>query len=658
MVLLAPTSAIIAGAAGITLLVAFYLLRLRRRPIWVSSTLFWRASARDMEVNVPIRMIRPSWLLLLHAMTIALVALAIGRPAIDAGDQSTSRVILLIDRSASMAASDALDPSGRRTTRLDAAIALARTTLRDLRRTDASSAAIVTFASRPVIGSPISSDWSTLERALSEIAPTDEPDTGLTEALELIRAMLQTEADESAPPARILVLSDGGPAAAPDAGVPGAIIEFVRLGPDSALPADNLGIVAIAARRAADVPARVRAFARIQSASDSRRDAVVSFFANGVELARRAITIDPASSGLFDTSVVADLELPGEGTITIRIERPDVLLSDNEASLTIDASRPTRVMLVCPSGDAEQDGAWPLLDVLRELPRMTVRTLSAQAWNALASAEPGSDLFADLIVLADVDPGWATTRPSNVPILAFGVRPPAPDVTLESSDPASGPIIAWDRDHPLTRHLALDTVLATRVGHFRLAPASAAHPVAWHDAGISIVCSQVGSTRWLSVAFPIDRTNWPLQASWPLFVENATDWLTRRSESESGRFWHTGEPVVIPGLSPGSVWSLTPGSQARSVVGPDGLLNLAAQSRVGLYRLEPTGTSTPRPIPVALLNADESACRTSDRLSIGATPIEGRTHRASRRELWPWLIAALAVLLTIEWAVYASRSRI
>lgn len=656
--LLAPTSAIIAGIVGLTLLVGLYLLRLRRRPLWVSSTLFWHASARDLEVNVPIRMIRPSWLLLLHALTIALVALAIGRPATDAGDRATSRVILLIDRSASMGASDAIDASGRRITRLAAAVDHARRTIRELRRADASSAAVVTFASRPAIGSPISADWSTLERVLSEVVSTDEPDTGLAEALELVRAMLLHEADESAPPARVLVLSDGGPAPLPDAAIPGAIIEFVRMGPDPALPTDNLGIIAIAARRAADAPARVRAFARVLSSAPTRRDAVVVFLANGAEFARRLITLDPAASGHAEASVVADIEMPGEGTITIRIERPDVLAADNEASLTIDATRPTRIMLVSPTGDPEKDGVWPLLDVLRELPRLTVRSLSGEAWNALASAEPGADLFADLIVLADVDPGWALSRPINVPVLGFGVRPPTRDVVLESGDRSSGRIIAWDREHPLTRHLALDTVLASGGNLLRLTAGSTAHPVAWSDAGVAIVCSQVGSTRWLSVAFPIARTNWPLQASWPLFIENALDWLTRRSESESGRFWQTGEPIAVPGLTPGSSWSLSPSGGAPSIVGPDGVLNLPAQAKSGLYRVE-SGTASPgRSVPIALLNADESACRTSDRLSIGAIPIQGSFSTDSRRELWPWFIAALAAVLILEWAIFASRSRI
>lgn len=656
--LLAPTSAVIAGIVGLTLLVGLYLLRLRRRPLWVSSTLFWHASARDLEVNVPIRMIRPSWLLLLHAITIALVALAIGRPAIDADDRATSRVVLLIDRSASMGAIDAVDPSGRRITRLAAAVEHARRTIRDLRRADASSAAIVTFASRPAIAAPISADWSTLERVLAEIVPTEEPDTGLAETLELIRAMLLQDADEAAPPARVLVLSDGGPAPLPDAAIPGAIIEFVRLGPDPSLPTDNLGIIAIAARRAADSPSRVRAFARVLSSASSRRDAVVVFLANGSEFARRPISIDPAASGPAEASVVAEVDLAGEGTITIRIERPDVLAADNEASLTIDATRPSRIMLVSPTGDPERDGVWPLLDVLHELPRLTVRSLSSEAWNSLASAEPGADLFADLIVLADVDPGWAIARPIGVPVLAFGVRPPTPDVALEAGDRPSGKIIAWDRQHPLTRHLALDTVLTSGGNLLRLASGSTSHPVAWSDAGIAIVCSQVGSTRSLSVAFPISGTNWPLQASWPLFIENALDWLTRRSESESGRFWQTGEPIAVPGLPPGSVWSLSPSASVVSTAGPDGTLNLPAQARSGLYRLESTSPTPARAVPVALLNADESACRTSDRLSVGATPIQGGMSAGSRRELWPWFVAALAAVLALEWGIFASRSRI
>ncbi len=640
-------------------LIAMYLLRLRRRPLWISSTLFWHAAARDMEVNVPLRMIRPSWLLLLHAVVIAMAALAIGRPAIESATRSASRLVYLIDRSASMSATDTVDGSGRRITRLQAALDHARRSLRDLRNADAASAAIVTFASRPDIVSSFTNDWASLDRALGSIAPTDDPDTGIAESFELLRALLLDNAEESGPPARVVVISDGAPAPAPDAALPGAIVEFVRVGPDPALPTDNLGIVAMAARRAPETPTTVRVFARVINASASRRDAIITFSIDGIVAVSRPISVDPAASGTAGASVIADIDIPGESIITARIERPDVLLSDNEASIAIDAPRVLRVLLVSTSGDPDADGSWPILDVIREIPRTSIRTISAVAWNDLASSDSGSDLFADLIILAGVEPGWARSRPLAVPFLTFGVAPATPDVTLNPASP--GKLIAWDRDHPLTRHLALDTVLFAKGGSFESPLGASVVPIAWSDGGIALACADSGVERWLAVAFDIAETNWPLQPSWPLFIENATDWLTRRSERESGRVWHTGEAITLRGVTPSTAFAFgrvgLPAVRTLASAA-QGQLVIPAQPLGGVYAAESLAPPSRLLIPIAMLSDAESSCRTSDRISIGALPVEAADHADARRELWPWFVAALAVVLSVEWMIFASRSRV
>ena len=99
-------SAIIAAAVAFPALLITYLLKLRRRPFRVSSTLFWERAARDLEVNAPFRWLRPSWLLVFHLLILSLLVLALGRPAFRGVDQSFRRIILVIDRSASMSAMD------------------------------------------------------------------------------------------------------------------------------------------------------------------------------------------------------------------------------------------------------------------------------------------------------------------------------------------------------------------------------------------------------------------------------------------------------------------------------------------------------------------------------------------------------------------------
>lgn len=632
-----------------------YLLRLRRRPVWISSTLFWGASAKDLEVNVPLRMIRPSWLLLLHLFVVLLAALAIGRPAIKGGGGVSSRVVYVIDRSASMSAKDGAGGA----TRLEEAVDYARRSIRTLRSADAASAAIVTFASSAEIASALTNDWGSLEGSLDAVSPTDDPDTGIGESFDLLRALLLESAEESGPAARVVVLSDGAPEPAPEAALPGAIVEFVRVGPDPAVASDNLGIVALAARRAPDAPSTVRAFVRVMNASAARREAIVTLSVDGVVAVSRAVAIDPAGPGSDGSSIVADLEVPGASIITARIERPDVLASDNTASVAIDEARVLRVLLVCTTGDAEADGEWPILDVIREIPRTTVRTISGSAWGDLASTADSSSLFADLVILGGVEPGWARSRRLSVPIMSFGVLPVESGVTL--GPPAPGRLIAWDRDHLLTRHLALDSVVFSGAGAFESSLGGSVVPIAWSEDGVAIACADDGAGRWLSVAFDASESNWPLQPSWPLFVENAVEWLTRRGERETGRVWRTGETITLVGALPGTTYSFggVGAAAMRTIVsGGLGELVIPAQHRQGEYVAASDSPRSILPVPVAVLSESESLCRTSDRISIGAVPVESTFQSETPTEIWPWFLAALVVLLTFEWVLFVRHASI
>lgn len=81
MILLAPTAAIIGAAICTPLLVLLYLLKLRRRPVRVSTIAFWEQAEKDLQANVPLRWIRPTWILLIQLLAAGLIILALGRPA-------------------------------------------------------------------------------------------------------------------------------------------------------------------------------------------------------------------------------------------------------------------------------------------------------------------------------------------------------------------------------------------------------------------------------------------------------------------------------------------------------------------------------------------------------------------------------------------------
>lgn len=717
-------AALIAGLLAGCALLTMYLLKLRRRPLWVSSTLFWEAGARDLEVNVPLRWIRASWLLLLHALIVACVVLAIGRPTIASTDASAARVILLIDRSLSMSALDA--PDG--VSRLEQAKASARQIIADLRRTQGASAAVITFAARAEAVTPMTSDWSLIESAIASIAPTDQSGAGVASALDLASTLLGEAGapigDAAAEPSRVLLIGDGDVESPTLASLPGATLEFVRVGPaERAHAIDNIGIVASAARRAEDDPTIVRVFARLQSMRAEPTSVVVRLLVDGTPQASTAATVPgtlpspPAESPAESppesppesradsvvespgaasatpstiepgtTTVLLDVPLARGGLLTLTIERSDLIQSDNSVHLRVEPLTPTRVLLVTPGGGAGEPDAWPITDVLSELPMTIVRIISGDAW-AGASASTREELFADLVILSNVAPG----RPIAVPMLVFGGPPGLPGpgavrsrLASEQADPATdegnagiGRILAWEREHPLMRGVTLDTVVIGESLVFeapddaersaRVVPLIRAEP---GDPLVAVDPLDRSTPRAILVGFTLDQSTWPLTFAWPLFLDNAMDWLTRRSERAQGIAYRTSDSIQSPvealGSASASVLEGPEGQAgpARTVRIADGIASIGLVERAGLYRLsqgpaQGSDADLPSlPIPVNVLDARESAARSLDVVRLGTRSIESTTGQSRPREIWHWFILAAACMLMLEWIVFAWRARI
>src|ERR1044071_10493992 len=102
--------------------VVFYFLKLRRPRQVIPSLVLWRQVLADQRVNSPFQRFKRNILLLLQLLLLALLVLAAMQPVLRRLSSGASRLPVLIDNSASMAALD--QPNGQ--TRLDAAKAKVR----------------------------------------------------------------------------------------------------------------------------------------------------------------------------------------------------------------------------------------------------------------------------------------------------------------------------------------------------------------------------------------------------------------------------------------------------------------------------------------------------------------------------------------------------
>lgn len=649
MTLLAPLAGLVGALVTLPPLLLFYFLRLRRRPLTVSSTMLWEQAAHDVQVNVPFRWIRPSLLLLLHLLILALFLLALARPAIEGGGGSAARAFFLIDVSASMQATDAPEGASRLDDARRRALEVAR---RLMRAPGGCSITLIAFAHDAVIASPPIDTLAGLRAALDAIQPTDQPGR-LEPALRLVETLVSraTAEDERPSAPLVSVFSDGALFDSAPLALAGATVTFepVRLAP----PPDsgNVAIVACSAARDDANPLRARLFVRLQSTFPRPQPVTLAVMLDGQLLDRHAIVV-PAQDSFGPGSIgrTFDLDAPSDALIACAITTADLLAADDAAAVYLPSAIRPRVLLVHPD-DADPDLF--LADALRELPLRSLRVMPHAQFLALEQQVRGQF---ELLVFDRAGP---TVLP-EVPTLTFGAQLPGEPATVVPVE-AAGMILSWDRRSPVMRDVALDTVQIDQW----LAPA----PRPWLESlgratelalvrdGSVISLLQTRRADHLLVRFAVSNTNWPLHFSFPIFLFNAVEELTGAGAARAASGFTTTQPVIVRVLAPTPQLQLRgPHDQRFTRQGVDaGPLSLGLFPRAGVW--QGPGIAPPA-IAVNFTHADESRLEVRSELTIGGSTARAAAQLEGPRELWPLLIAAAGLLLLIEWFVYAARVRV
>src|SRR5438876_12440119 len=88
-------------------IIIFYMLRLRREELDVSSSLLWRRALQDRTANAPWQRLRRNLLLLLQLLLLLLLVLGLARPFLLTQAVIQGNLVLILDGSASMQTRDA-----------------------------------------------------------------------------------------------------------------------------------------------------------------------------------------------------------------------------------------------------------------------------------------------------------------------------------------------------------------------------------------------------------------------------------------------------------------------------------------------------------------------------------------------------------------------
>jgi hypothetical protein len=693
---LAPAAGLIAAGLAVPALLFFYFLRLRRKPMRVSSTLFWEQAVSDLQVNAPFRWIRASLLLLLQLLALLSLLIAIARPAIDSG-RTEARIAIVIDASASMRTID--QPGGE--TRLVRAKAAAIELLDGL--PTETKVIVIEFSGRTGTLTNFTRNRGIVRNAIEGIEQTDQP-ARLTDALAVLVAFVRRAGEDEAgqvdldfeeeDPPRVVLFSDGAFSDPPeDRAMPGAgdlEFDFIRIGPTveaddppMATSSGNVGITGLSARRSLDDPATVRVFTRLQSNFSEPRRVTLRCSIDGETVAVSTPTIPGAEMvqggslivPTADATFTFDITNTEGGIVSVSISPEDALASDNQAWLILPPPDALRILMVRPDGPLSNGSANLAFALETVFPApQEVRVITESDANRIGIYTPELAQLYDLIVFDSVR--VEATPP--IASLCFNTAPPLPGLRVqEPPEPRSSSFLFWRRSHPVMRNVVPDGVVIYRRSLIEIvdpedrpdSPDAERGPVVRttelaSDPSPLITLHEYGRAQSIVVGFALDQTNWWQDRSFPIFIQNAVDFLTLGRSDQAGRALSTRDPIrITPEEARGGATIVDMDGRVLPVSAPasEEAIEYPPLPRVGIYELLPSeeATAPPRLLAINLLNPFESQAAAASAIEVAGQETSATGQSGARqREIWNWFVLLAILLLTFEWILFDRKMRV
>jgi len=594
-----------------------HVLRPRRQPVTVSSTLLWRRLDRPVAAATPWQRLRWSLLLLAQLLAVVGLAAAVARPERTVASPLAEHTVFIVDASASMSATDGAPD------RLAAAVERAKDLRGELPA--GGRASVVIAGDSPRVTLTASPDRSDFDRALRTIdASSGRPD--FADAFSLAESL-----DTGAMPIGYVLLTDGGLDAAEAAQLPpGTRVE--RVGTD----ATNRAITRLVVdQRSTGLHARVT----VRNLGGAEATQAVRVDVDGVTAGTSEVTVAAGES------IDVEFDLPDGDVVEAFLEGGDLLRLDDHAVAVARQASEVRVLL---AGD-------PLFwdQLLGSLPGVTVehaddsRSAAGYDLAIYSGVDVPADPGAPFVAVAPPHglPGDTGDDGDDDPVTAAGGP--------ETGVPETGVSVTGTAERPAVTLVRTDDALLTGVDLSDVAIAEA-QQVRADDAEILVAGEGVplllrgsyGGERFAYFTFDLRDSNLGVQLAFPLLAQRLVGQLS--GTESSGLSLTVGDRLPVPAgrdqvvtITPpaASPFELPPGEPAPRALRP-GIYTISVPERpdvtVAVNAPRSESDLTPRDVEVPPATARQQA--TTGDLPISVLPWV----------LWP-LLVIVAVELVLAW---------
>lgn len=627
-----------AFALGLLLpvIVAFYLLKLRRIEQNVPSVYLWRRMVRDVEANAPWQKLRFNLLMLLQLLFLAFLILALTRPFTWSEGTSGEAAIFILDTSASMAATD-MAP-----TRLEAAKQRARQLVDDL--PDTARVTIIEAGREALVRLSSSLDRRQAHLAIENMrAGTGGSD--LAVALELASAIAARQ-----PGTEIVVFSDG------QVTLPNRVTLRGRLRYMPMGLTDNNQAISLLTLEPTAGGSSLTAFAQVSNYGQAAANRRLEIYADQQLVYVQDLVDIPA--GGSQAALVDGLPLDTQ-VIEARLngDAGDALPLDDRALAVQPKSEPVPVTLVT-------DGNLFIKTALSLVPGVILNEVKAGDGETDGTATPAPTTSPAQDVNGISAPGLTiydntipdTLAASGSLLFIAPTRSTEYFTVTGSVDLVDSKLLVLDPNDPLVTNVSLSGVSVLESVEIPLP--DWALPVVGGDTEDGTVPllfrGEINGRRIAVLAFDLHNSDLPLNIAFPLMWVNLIDWLASGARSE------------IPArVAPGDSISFTAPDRATTAIiqKPDlsqveinaesGRFVFAETNQLGLYRVNFADGSSSS-FTVNLFSPQESNVNPADSLPglESETAQGGANSQQGQREWWRPLAFLALGLLVGEWLVY------
>lgn len=640
-------------------IVIFYILKIRLRRQPVSTVMFWKQVLDEQNPRSIWQRLRHLVSLLLQLAMLSLLVLAAADPFFFWEVRSARRIVLVVDNSASMNASD-VKPSRLAEAKRQADLLIAGIRHRD-------EMALVAAGTQPQVIVGFTGRQRTLGDAVTALPATDGP-SQVAESIALGKRLLGERHDGKRP--EVIVLTDGRFA---------GVESFLSSSPDSAKEpspndnaspdsanivslhligqrSDNIGITQFQVRRSLIDPLGYEILAEVTNASEQPAECRFEIdLQSTVRDATEPIDVVPLKlePGGKWSQVFEKTSAEG-GHLIARLKHDDALAVDNTA-LAVLPRREIQPVLLVTSGNLF------LQKVFEANPLVKLTVVS----------EAPETIPAGTVVV------YHRSAPATIPVGNVFVIDPAnsSDAYTVGEQLDNAIVTKQDKDSPLMSHVRLDNVVLPEAR--KLVPADPER--------VQVLASAISSDplffsvirpegKLLVLTVNLDKGDLPLRTAFPISVGNALHWFAgnksdlRESFAAGSLTTVTANDFTAPATGKQLVL-VSPTGQKQPLPITE-KMTLGPLDQCGIWKIEvdSSGTkiepskkdirpATPPLLEIAcnLASSAESDIRPPEELLAKSTTPSPVMAGIGSHPLWFWLLLLALTLTSMEWYLHQRR---